>query len=503
MRVLLAALFSVIAPALCLAQGYSSVELQEVRVCDADSAAPVFPDFAADDCRTLPLYEVDPQGRLIWMRMSLQVNGDSVPQDRPLGFFVSGAMSATLWVNGREIGSNGQPGINRASERPGRMDAVLFVPPEALVTGENEIIALMSSHHVTVEFVNPIHYLMIGSFAGPTERILRAYWPSLINLGIFVIAFFVFGLSLVRSEDREHELILTLIALFMSCLLLAETSRGLFGYAYPLHAWRMFAVVAFATGSGSLVLAHVLKRFSGFSAVTRWGISGAQILVTLIIIALTPSYDPKTLYGLIVPITLAIIVLARASWRGPVLARLYLALFAACIISVFVLLDQFTDLVIFYFASALMFLQFFDHASSLVRARRKASQETARAERLEMALDQARLKAEPAQIALTSAGKLERLSAASIVHLQAAGDYVEIHFANGGARLFSASLNEIETRLPETFLRVHRSHIVNTDFVVRLSREASGVGELELSTAAKIPVSRRIMPKVRQALVSQ
>jgi hypothetical protein len=69
--------------------------------------------------------------------------------------------------------------------------------------------------------------------------------------------------------------------------------------------------------------------------------------------------------------------------------------------------------------------------------------------------------------------------------LKAAGDYVGVHY---------------EASLPAAFLRVHRSHIVNTSFVSALERDASGVGRRILPNGLDLPMSRRILPKVRSAL---
>ena len=89
-----------------------------------------------------------------------------------------------------------------------------------------------------------------------------------------------------------------------------------------------------------------------------------------------------------------------------------------------------------------------------------------------------------------------------ITHCSGAGDYVELNFADGGKRLHSGSLNELEGELPPAFIHVHRSHIVNTAFVESLERESSGVGRLRIGTGAFVPVSRRIMPTVRRAIGS-
>ena len=77
---------------------------------------------------------------------------------------------------------------------------------------------------------------------------------------------------------------------------------------------------------------------------------------------------------------------------------------------------------------------------------------------------------------------------------------MELHFTDGSARLHGGSLNELEAELPPAFLRVHRSHIVNTALVESLKLEPSGVGQLRMSSGASVPVSRRIMPTVRRTI---
>jgi two-component system LytT family response regulator len=57
----------------------------------------------------------------------------------------------------------------------------------------------------------------------------------------------------------------------------------------------------------------------------------------------------------------------------------------------------------------------------------------------------------------------------AIRHIEAAGDYVEVH-CEAGSHLLHISLSELASRLdPDVFCRVHRSHIVNLDAVELLS----------------------------------
>ncbi|WP_299084682.1 LytTR family DNA-binding domain-containing protein [uncultured Paraglaciecola sp.] len=65
--------------------------------------------------------------------------------------------------------------------------------------------------------------------------------------------------------------------------------------------------------------------------------------------------------------------------------------------------------------------------------------------------------------------------------------------------LFSGSLKRIVQQLPSIFVRVHRSYIVNLDKVVSLKRDGES-GYLILTNDTHIPVSRRMMPQVKESL---
>ena len=103
--------------------------------------------------------------------------------------------------------------------------------------------------------------------------------------------------------------------------------------------------------------------------------------------------------------------------------------------------------------------------------------------------------------------KVELIASEQIAYCKAAGDYVELYLDGNKEILFSGNLKELETQLPTTFLRVHRSYLVNMDYIRSLSSKSlkqekaiSGGGFLTLEGDHEVPVSRRIMPQVRNAL---
>jgi two-component system, LytTR family, response regulator len=66
------------------------------------------------------------------------------------------------------------------------------------------------------------------------------------------------------------------------------------------------------------------------------------------------------------------------------------------------------------------------------------------------------------------------LKISSIVHIQAEGDYTKIFTSEGKKGLILKSMKEWTMRLPAShFCRIHRSHIVNLDFVEEIEKESN------------------------------
>jgi two-component system LytT family response regulator len=87
-------------------------------------------------------------------------------------------------------------------------------------------------------------------------------------------------------------------------------------------------------------------------------------------------------------------------------------------------------------------------------------------------------------------GKIIPLAAAHIERLEAKDDYAALH-ASGRTYLVHVPLNVLEQRLdPERFVRVHRSHIVNLDFVAALEPYDATRLQVVLRDGTKILASR-------------
>ncbi|SDM43512.1 LytTR family DNA-binding domain-containing protein [Maricaulis salignorans] len=482
------------------AQRLVALGATSLRVCPTHGAAGSTPDFTGEDCTDITLSELDPQGRQVWVRAEIDWDGAQWPQDRPIGLFISGKAASTAWLNGHELGSNGRPGPDRATEIPGRMDSVLYVPRERLRPGRNELVLLMSSQHGFLELGWPVHWIGLERYQPPTSMLAAVYAPSLVTLGVLVLGFVFFAAMAIRGGDREGSALISAMSLIAVAQLLIETSRGLYAYPYPMHDLRLVLIVACTAAFGLTLIAYLLHRFSGLSLRARLlrGLAVGALLIT--ILQMHAGYDAKTLFAFETTILAGLAWCGVWVWQRKPGARAHLAVLAGLAALAVLFPELFIDRYFYQAIAGLLLFLFAQQAIALVNERRIRALEATRADRLEIALSQARQKDHPVQIELVSAGRTDYIATDRIAQLKAAGDYVEVHFENGQTSLYTGSLSGLEASLPPTFLRVHRSHIVNTGYVSALERDASGVGRLILSNGMDVPISRRILPKVRSAL---
>ncbi len=481
---------------------HAPVGSAHVDLCPDDGSGQPPQDFTGPDCQQVQFHEIDPQNTSLWIRTRIDIPEPLLAQPRPLGLFVSGKAAAHFWVNGIDVGSNGVPGVDQQSERPGRMDAVLFVEKVHLRSGENEVIAYLSGHHSQLTLAHPMHYLGIRVYAHPTRFIMNAYWISMITLGAFTLGFIFFGVSALRGEDPLGSSLISLLSLTAAAQLLTEAGRGIFAYTYPLHDLRLIGIVVFSALFGLLLVAYLLQRFSGLSWKQQLLRLGLLTLPIAVVIWGATGFDGKAGFAFLTSCMAGLAwcaIWVRQKKPGALAFGLILGGFIALLL---IFGGRFLDLYFFYAVAGLLLFLFWQQALALVRARREKQREEQRASQLEVALAQARQKDAPDKVQLVSAGHVEYVATDTITQLKGAGDYVEVHFESGKTALYNGGLTQLESDLPPTFLRVHRSHIVNTAFVSALERDASGIGRLVLSNGTEAPVSRRIMPKVRNALAA-
>ncbi|RZK52597.1 MAG: response regulator [Pedobacter sp.] len=87
-----------------------------------------------------------------------------------------------------------------------------------------------------------------------------------------------------------------------------------------------------------------------------------------------------------------------------------------------------------------------------------------------------------------------------IVHIQAEDKYVFLHTVDGKKHLTDFTLSTLEAKLPEEFLRIHRSDIINTDYIKEIRKGFNGalVFVLNNTTETKVTSSRSNSEMLRE-----
>lgn len=88
--------------------------------------------------------------------------------------------------------------------------------------------------------------------------------------------------------------------------------------------------------------------------------------------------------------------------------------------------------------------------------------------------------------------KILLIKLSDIVHIQAEDKYVFLHTVDGKKHLTDFTLSTLEEKLPEEFLRIHRSDIINTDFIKEIRKGFNGalIFVLNNQTETRVTSSR-------------
>jgi two-component system, LytTR family, response regulator len=99
-------------------------------------------------------------------------------------------------------------------------------------------------------------------------------------------------------------------------------------------------------------------------------------------------------------------------------------------------------------------------------------------------------------VLLTKQGD-HHFKASEIIRCEADSNYTQIHLSTGKKFLASKTLSGVEEMLSgESFIRIHKSHLINLFHVSNLTSE----DEILMSDRAQLPISRRRLNEVRFAI---
>lgn len=140
--------------------------------------------------------------------------------------------------------------------------------------------------------------------------------------------------------------------------------------------------------------------------------------------------------------------------------------------------------------------------TSLARARQQLERRTTGEleRRLIELMEDLRPAARMERFVIKTSGRVFFVRAEEIDWIEAAGNYVKLHVGSE-AHLFRETMNALESRLhPDTFYRIHRSHIVNIERIRELQPWFNGEYVVFLKDGTRLTLSRGYREKLQERL---
>ena len=109
-------------------------------------------------------------------------------------------------------------------------------------------------------------------------------------------------------------------------------------------------------------------------------------------------------------------------------------------------------------------------------------------------LEEKQARIEQGYFTIRSNRQTSQIKYEDLLYLESLGDYIEFHLENGTSISSREKISHMENNLPDGFLRIHRSFIVNRSRITSFAMDHVMMGEKEL------PISRSYKQRVMTAL---
>ncbi len=261
-------------------------------VLDADDPAMASVDYEDSAWRLMPWEDVDPQRRLVWMRLHVTMSTAQIEafRDRPLAISISAMAAYEVFWNGERVGASGVPGASAREEVPGPIDTRFLLPSRLSRVGDNVLAIRLSSFHLSQRLATPMHFVGIAPIDAAGLPFPRP-WFAMACAGALLLGAAYFAILYASDRRDRGALWLALISICVLVQLSAEIMRALWHYPYPLHIPRLRVVLLAAIGTGMFLVVYVADRHAR-ARLWRW--VGVAAMVMLVAVMAFDGFDTKT-----------------------------------------------------------------------------------------------------------------------------------------------------------------------------------------------------------------
>ena len=103
-------------------------------------------------------------------------------------------------------------------------------------------------------------------------------------------------------------------------------------------------------------------------------------------------------------------------------------------------------------------------------------------------------------LCVKKASQLIRIEVENIHHIQGAGSYSELYLNDGSVLLHDKNLEKLLEILPASYIRLHKSYLVDLSHIVSIKSYPGSKYEAQLADGVTLPVSRQRVTSLKQQL---
>lgn len=258
------------------------VHFRDAQISEWSAADP--PDNSADwNWQPAPLFRLPEASSSLWLQFTVQFDEPGIS-----GLLVSGLFSADVYLDGERLGSKGRPDPSAALEIPGPVEQRFMLPAHLRSVGPHQLRLFVSRHHLSPGSRQSGFDVGFDDDARLANALILYALPPLLMVSALLIVGWYFAVLYGGDRSQPSFGLFGLLCLSMALYAVVESWRGLFGYAYDWHVWRMLAVAFLAGSTCWLQVAFV--SYLDASALRRWPllVYAALVVASLIFI---PSVD--------------------------------------------------------------------------------------------------------------------------------------------------------------------------------------------------------------------
>jgi len=440
-----------------------------------------------------------------WYKVDLQFEGEQNPYDLLALWFYNLPIAYEIYWDGRFLGRNGVPGIDKETEMPGNVLRMYPMNQEMTVAGKHQLIIKTSNFHwANLKFA---YLILIGyhsSIQSNDDEIVNMLMrqmsihllliliclvlyfggikhPTLLSFGGYAVVIFLYYFKYYFFEycelldSYQYQWMETVFGFILNL-------RYLLLFLFLLHFFEIRRKSIYILISGFYLLFAAAAGFTWnlifTNMITRTLFVG--FLLAIVIMQLkkeTPGYR----------LILSAIALLM-------LNHLYASYAYLCQPS-YVFYPRFIHQAIHLIFPGFIIVAIIIKVSNQYR---KFQVISLKAKRLEDEFQAQKKKAQ--YIIYREKNENHLIPVQDIRFFKAERILVEVHLRNGRMELVEKPLNQLEEILPDHFVRIHRSYIVNIHQVASYQYVSGGVYEIRLKDGDVLPVSRSRAKKLKEQL---